>query len=118
MSNEYKKELSIELIEQLNKATGQMQSGVAFVDQPAWEQAGIHPLIATELKHLLVGVNAARTETAALADLLIKAGICTGDDYIRACIRSMDQEILRYQNILNERFPGTKIRLGEAGKNP
>lgn len=115
---EYKKELSIELIEHLNKVTGQMQSGVAFVDQSQWEQSGINPLIATELKHLQVGLNAARTETAAIADLLISAGICTGDDYIRACIRSMENEVLRYQKILNSRYPGTSIRLGEAGKKP
>lgn len=113
-----KDEINIELAEHLNKLTGQMQSGVAFLEQADWERSGVPRVVSTELKHLRVGVNSAKTETAAIAQLLIAAGIFTGDDYIRACISQMEQEVLRCQDLLNKRYPGANIRLGEAGSMP
>ena len=104
-----------ELLETLELLTRQMQSGVAFTEQARWEQSGIHPVLASELKHLRVGINSAMSANAAIADLLIEKGIITGEDYIRACIKRMQDEVDRYTEAVRKQYPGTSITLGQAG---
>ncbi len=110
-----KPEVNPELAETLLALTKRMQTGVAFVDQARYEQSGIHPVLAKELKDLRVGINVALSTNAAIADVLAEAGICTGDSYMRACIKRMQDEVDRYTEQIRKMHPGVNISLGEAG---
>lgn len=51
----------------------------------------------TDPKHLRVGVNAAMSDHAALAFLLIEKGVITEDEYLEALRQSMNNEVHRYE---------------------
>ena len=80
-----------------------MQSGVAF-DQGAGSQCG-NP------KYLRVGVNSAMCDHAALARLLINAGIITDEQYREAIRLEMIAEVERYEHRLSTKF-NKQITLG------
>jgi hypothetical protein len=104
-----------DLSQRLTTLTAQMQSGVAFTQQADWENAGIHPTYASELKHLRVGVNSALVQMAALARILERAGICTTEEYLESCCLEMEREVDRYEQYLHKRHPGVSIKAGAAG---
>lgn len=84
-----------------------MQSGVAFeIESRGEAPAGASP------KHLRTGVNAAMSDAAGLATLLIEKGIFTQEEYTKAVADSMEQEVARYEQHLTDQlgFP-TKITL-------
>lgn len=80
-----------------------MQSGVAV-------KMGLDPK-ETSPKHLRVGVNSAMVEHAALAQLLIKKGVITEEEYAEAVTLGMEAEAQRYVTDLEERL-GSKVTLG------
>jgi len=80
-----------------------MQTGVAY-------KMELDPS-ETTAKHLRVGVNAAMCDHAALAQLLMKKGVLTEDEYLDALIESMEREVAGYQDELNRLYGGVKITL-------
>jgi hypothetical protein len=62
-------------------------------------------------KHLRVGVNAAMSDHAALARLLIAKGVITADEYGAAIIEGMQMEVDRYEKNLSDRSGGAVIKL-------
>lgn len=82
-----------------------MQTGVAYV----MERDGGD----TTPKHLRVGVNAAMVEHTALANLLIKKGIITEEEYVDQIIIELEREVERYEQRVSELYgaAGTKITL-------
>lgn len=103
-----------ELAEMLVSLQRRMQSGVAATYETALVKAGVPPIIARELKHLRVGVNTAQTETAAIVLALEEKGILTVDEYFRACITMMGEEVERYTEQVRKKY-GPGASLGEAG---
>ena len=85
-----------------------MQSGVAA----EMGQDEIHGTVhaASTPKHLRVGINAAMSDHAGLAALLIDKGLITREEYIQAITASMNDEVYRYEAELSERL-GTKVTL-------
>lgn len=67
-----------------------VQTGIKFEMETGQSQD-------TEPKHLRVGVNAAMTEHAALAFLLIKKGVITKEEYIEELRLAMNQELSLYE---------------------
>ena len=103
-----------ELGETLLSLQKRMQSGVAATYQQELVEAGVPRAIARELKHLRVGVNTAMTETAAIVLALEEKGILTSDEYFRACITTMGEEVERYTEEVRKKY-GPGASLGEAG---
>jgi len=81
-----------------------MQSGVAM----EMNLSGRQP--ATEPKHLRVGVNAAMCDHAALVKVLIDKGILTDEEYLKAMVEKMEEEVSAYETRLTE-STGAKITL-------
>lgn len=79
-----------------------MQSGVA---------AAMQYSMATEPKHLRVGVNAVMSDVGGLVTLLIAKGVFTEREYLEAINDSMDREVEKYEAEINARHPGVKITL-------
>jgi len=52
---------------------------------------------ATEPKHLRVGINAAMSDHAALAFLLVEKGIFTKEEYFESLRLAMNNELARYE---------------------
>jgi hypothetical protein len=71
-----------------------MQTGVAYqmVNDPEAS--------ATSPKHLRVGINAAMSDQAGLARLLISKGIITEEEYIKAVADAMEDERDKYQSLV------------------
>lgn len=65
----------------------------------------------TEPKHLRVGVNSALAASGALADLLIRRGVITEEEYAEAIAAGMEREQAAYEQRLTSRL-GTKVTLG------
>lgn len=76
-----------------------MQTGVAYKmhHQPA----------ETTPKHLRVGVNSAMVQLGALANLLVRKGVISQDEYYQALAEAMETERDLYQDWLN-RFYGER----------
>lgn len=62
-------------------------------------------------KHLRTGVNLAMAEHAGLAQLLVRKGIITDQEYAAAMVQAAEDEAARYEALLTERY-GVKITLG------
>lgn len=77
-----------------------MQSGVAF-DPDTSDRTP---------KHLRVGINAAHSDIAAMAKLLMAKGIITEVEYIEALASSMEEERDRYQRDLTNKL-GQEVSL-------
>lgn len=65
-----------------------MQSGVAFTMEKEPKQV--------DPKHLRVGVNAAMSDTAAIAELLVAKGVFTEDELWKALADKMEEEVASY----------------------
>lgn len=66
----------------------------------------------TTPKHLRVGVNAAMSDQAGLAELLIAKGVFTEDEYTKAMADAAEREAALYEREINEHFGGgTRITL-------
>jgi len=81
-----------------------MQSGVAMKMNYEGNE--------TSPKHLRTGVNAAMSDGAALAKLLMDKGIITLDEYYDALIESMEREVKMYEDWLNnwyKQYPTSNI---------
>lgn len=61
-------------------------------------------------KHLRVGVDTAKVESAALAGLLIAKGVITQEDYAEALAAGMEAEQERYERHLSKRL-GKTVKL-------
>lgn len=72
-----------------------MQTGVAF-------KMNYNPK-ETEPKHLRVGVNAAMSDLAAMAKLLISKGVITLEEYEKALADQMEIEVESYQKYLADK---------------
>lgn len=104
------------LIARHREAQEQMQSGIAFLEQPKWEQGGIPPVFAKQLKHLRVGINTALADHGALVVLLVEKGVITDGEYLTACANAMEAEVARLEQALKKEYGGTTtITLGRAG---
>ncbi len=79
-----------------------MQSGVAGKMQ--FDAADTTP------KHLRVGVNSALVSSSALAELLIAKGIITKSEVLTAMADGMEEEAIRYEQLLTEHY-GTQVKL-------
>jgi hypothetical protein len=87
------------------KALGHaMQTGVAYEME--------NDPTDTTPKHLRVGVNAAMSDHAALASLLLEKLIFTEDEYYDRLIEFMQREVDGYQAKLSQRYGGADIKLG------
>lgn len=63
-------------------------------------------------KHLIFGVDSTKVEQAALAALLIRAGIFTLAEYHEAMAEAMETEVRRSEAELSALYHGRKIKLG------
>lgn len=90
-------------VDRYHVAMHAMQSGVAFT-------MPIDPK-PTEPKHLRVGINAAMSDQAALAFLLIEKGVITRAEYIRAVADQAEREAAGYAEALSKHH-GRPITLG------
>lgn len=70
-----------------------MQSAVAFEMNKRSQP--------TEPKHLRVGINSAMVDHSALANLMIKKGIITEEEYLEELRLAMNHELDRYQKHLD-----------------
>lgn len=84
------------------QAAHAMQSGVAMLMNYEAKD--------TEPKHLRVGVNAGLCDNSALAKLLIAKGIITEQEYMAAITEEMNEEVTRYEALL-ESIIGKKVTL-------
>lgn len=73
-----------------------MQTGVKLDHEATLEKDG-------SPKSLRVGVNAAMSDHAALARVLMRKGVITEDEYFDAIIEGMQMEVDRYQRLANQR---------------
>lgn len=96
--------MSTEFGARWHAAAHAMQSGVAM------EMEHADTIHATEPKHLRVGVNAALSDHAALALLLIAKGVITDQEYREAIALGMEAEQRRYEERLSAKL-GVKITL-------
>lgn len=64
-----------------------------------------------EPKHLRTGLNVALCDHSALAQLLIRKGLMTEEEYLTAIAEEMEAEKRRYEERLSGTY-GTKITLG------
>lgn len=80
-----------------------VQSGVAA-------KMTVHPN-EVDPKHLRTGVNSALINVSALANLLMKMGVITEEQYMQAIADGAEQEKARYEEWLSEYY-GTAIQLG------
>ncbi len=80
-----------------------MQTGVAYKMERGSSE--------TSPKHLRVGVNAAMSDHTALAQLLMKKGVISEDEYLDALIEAMEREVQMYQTELSKLYGGVKINL-------
>lgn len=87
-----------------------MQSGVATEMQLA--QSGARRHESTEPKHLRVGINAAMVDHGSLVSLLVKRGIITEVEYLRALRDGMREEVKRYEKRLSDLLGGKPVKLG------
>jgi hypothetical protein len=78
--------------ERYEAAAHAMQTGVAYEMSTSPAAAAASP------KHLRVGVNAAMSDQAGLAELLIRKGLITKEEYCEAVADSMEKERQRYQD--------------------
>lgn len=72
-------------------ASHAMQSGVK------WELEQAEPIAACSPKHLRTGVNSAMVDTAAMAELLIRKGLISTEEYMTALAEGMEAEVRRYR---------------------
>lgn len=79
-----------------------MQSGVAADQSSGGRESH---------KHLRVGINSAMVETSAIGQLLMAKGIVSADEYAEAIVAGMEAEVLRYQQLLSDRY-GKAVTLG------
>jgi hypothetical protein len=79
-----------------------MQTGVAIMMH--------YDAHATDPKHLRVGINASLVETAAIAKVLVRAGIITYPAYLAALCQEMEQERDKYVTEI-ESHTGRKVTL-------
>jgi len=86
------------------EAAHAMQSGVAQVMN--FPGGGL----ATEPKHLRVGVNSALVDQQAVAQLLIDKGVFTEEEYLEYVRLAMNDEVNRYQEQVSEMM-GNKVTL-------
>ncbi len=61
-------------------------------------------------KHLRVGLNNVMSDHGSLADLLIRKGVFTEDEYLNAIADGIEREQARYEQFLTARF-GSKVTL-------
>lgn len=81
-----------------------MQTGVAYVMEKEPSE--------TAPKHLRVGVNAAMVEHAALANLLVRKGVITEDEYVDSLIEELEREVERYTQHVRDLYGASNITLG------
>lgn len=62
-------------------------------------------------KHLRTGINMAMSDHAALAQLCMKKGVFTEEEYFEALVESAEREKASYEERLSESL-GTKVTLG------
>ena len=94
------------LLARYRAAAHKMQTGVAFM----MERDGTE----VSSKHLRVGVNSALVDSGALAQLLIRKGVITEEEYLIAIVEAMEAEADKYEKrVQNAVGPhGRKITLG------
>jgi len=73
-----------------------MQTGVAYVMAKDGGE--------TTPKHLRVGINAAMVEHAALANILIKKGIISEEEYVDQLIIELEREVESYKRMLSNLY--------------
>jgi hypothetical protein len=91
-----------------NTAVRRMQTGVEFTMGHPDDKS-------TQPKHLRVGVNVAMGDHAGLAQLLMDKGVITEEEYFKAIADAAEREVIRYERLLNQRFPGKDFTLVPAG---
>jgi protein tyrosine/serine phosphatase len=91
-----------EATERYLRAIHAMQTGVAYMQE--YDQSE------KDIKHIRVGVNSALVSGAALAQLLIEKGVITREEYHTAQADAMEEEVARYEKMLEEKL-GVKITL-------
>lgn len=79
------------------RALKAMQTGVAYMmNYPDRHE--------TDPKHLRVGVNSSMVNSSALADLLMKKGIITGEEWYSQLADCMEAEANTYQREITKRI--------------
>ncbi len=83
-----------------------MQSGVhsEILEDPSGKLAAVRP------KNLRVGVNSAMADHASLVRLLVRKGIISNIEYVKALRDGMAEEVKRYERRLSKHF-GKEIHL-------
>lgn len=85
-----------------NSAAHAMQTGVAYsIGLDGSER---------EPKHMRVGINSAMVNSHAVAELLIRKGVFTKDEYILQLADSMEMEVDRYKKYLKDKL-GVEVEL-------
>lgn len=82
-------ERKAELRERYLVACHAMQSGVAFIMNKESAE--------TDAKHLRVGINSALANANGLADLLIKKGLISEEEYYESMAEAMEKEVATYE---------------------
>jgi hypothetical protein len=85
-----------------------VQAGAAL--EIAQANAGLPDALLRALKHLRVGIDSAMVNDAAMARLLVKRGIITGEAYIEEIRLEANRELDRYEARLSEAY-GRKVTL-------
>ena len=92
------------IVADYNRYAHAMQSGVAAVMN--YEPSETTP------KHLRVGVNSAMVDSSSLAQLLMRKGLITEEEYLRAIRDGMKDEYERYRERLRRITGAPGLDLG------
>lgn len=98
--------------ERYSRAAHAVQTGVLMAIQTGLEPIGDEGERNIRAhKHLRTGVNSALVDSAAIGRLLVEKGIITREEYLRAVADAMEDEVRRYEKMLEERL-NQKVILG------
>lgn len=105
-------EMIKKLAERYQAALHAVQSGVAIVIGLDNKDTGLNWDSPGQLqgsagaKHLRTGLNAAMCDHGALVDLLIKKGLITDEEYVRAITIKLEEEVHIHEAEIEERLKG------------
>jgi hypothetical protein len=104
LSQDFEEQNNIqELKERYLALSHAMQSGVAMMMN--YDDKSTSP------KHLRVGVNSALIESGALGGLLVTKGIITEKEYWTAIVDTLENEVAKYERLIQEITGAEKITL-------
>lgn len=95
----------VELAQQYANLAHAVQSGIATL-------LGAGKARMCEPKHMRVGLDMARADAGALAELLIAKGVFTSEEYHEALVRGAQREVDSYTQRVRQELGTDKVTLG------